>query len=68
MQQPQEFWQTRLGMTLMLWLCTLPLVLLIVFPLWGTRVALVTAAILLVTLLLVCWTLCSTRTPGGGEK
>ena len=32
MQQPQGFWETTLGMTLTLWLCTLPRVMLIVLP------------------------------------
>jgi protein-S-isoprenylcysteine O-methyltransferase Ste14 len=38
MQQPHGFWDTTMGMTLMLWLCTLPL--------WRSRVALVSAVVL----------------------
>jgi hypothetical protein len=58
MQQPQGFWETTLGMTLMLWLCTLPFVVLIVLPLWGGPIALVSAAVLLVAMLGICWVLC----------
>jgi hypothetical protein len=38
-------------MTLMLWLCTLPFVVLIVLPLWGGQIALILAAVLLVAML-----------------
>jgi hypothetical protein len=46
-------------MTLMLWLCTIPLVLIIILPLWGGWMALVSAAALLVVMLGICWALCS---------
>jgi hypothetical protein len=74
MQQPREFWDTTLGMTLMLWLCTLPLVLIIVLPLWGSWMALVSAAVLLLVMLGICWALCSVTplqdrlNPPRGEK
>jgi hypothetical protein len=45
------FWDTTLRMTLMLWLCTLPFVVLIVLPLWGGQIALILAAVLLVAML-----------------
>lgn len=61
MQQPKGSWDTTLEMTLILWLCTLPLVLLIVLPRWGSRVALLSAAALLVVMLFICWVLCHAR-------
>jgi hypothetical protein len=51
MQQPHGFWDTTMGMTLMLWLCTLPL--------WGSWVALVTALVLLVVMLAICRAICN---------
>jgi hypothetical protein len=50
-----------MGMTLMLWLCTLPFVLLIVLPLWGSRAALVSTLVLLVVMLGICRAICSVR-------
>jgi hypothetical protein len=48
-----------MGMTLMLWLCTLLFVLLIVLPLRGSRVALVSALVLLVVILAICRAICN---------
>jgi hypothetical protein len=48
-----------MGMTLMLRLCTLLFVVLIVLPLWGSWVALVSALVLLVVMLAICRAICN---------
>jgi hypothetical protein len=55
-------------MTLTLWLCTLPLVVMIILPLCGGRIALVSAAVLLVARLGICWTLCNVTPPEDRPK
>jgi hypothetical protein len=57
-----------MGRTLMLWLCALPFVVLIVLPLWGSRVALVSALVLLVVMRGICWAICSVRLPDEEQK
>lgn len=47
-----------MALTLVIWLCSLLLVGLVVLPLFGSRVALVTAGGLLVALLALCWGIC----------
>ena len=47
-----------MGLTLTVWVCTLPLVLLLIMPWFGVRVAIVTALVLLVVEAIVCWILC----------
>jgi hypothetical protein len=44
-------------------MCTLPFVVLIVLPLWGSWVALVSALVLLVVMRGICWAICSVRLP-----
>lgn len=47
-----------MGITLILWLCSLPLIAFLVLPLFGRAVALSTALALLVVFLVLCWGLC----------
>jgi hypothetical protein len=47
-----------LALTLVVWLCSLLLVGLVVLPLFGSKVALVTGLGLLVALLAICWGVC----------
>ncbi len=50
-------WDMPIFLALLIWLCTSPIVaLLVVF--WGWGVGLTAAAVLLVAILLVCWLLC----------
>lgn len=56
--------------SLLLWLCTLPLVGLLVLPWFGTRAAVLTAAALLVASVAACYGVCTWQTAGlgrGGE-
>jgi hypothetical protein len=55
-------------MTLTLWLCTLPLVAFVVLLFWGSRAALVSAMVLLVAMLFICWMLCNVRPLEEGGK
>jgi len=64
----------RLGTPLLLalgvWLCLLPLLALIVLPLFGWKAALYTGGALLITDLAACWFLCVfkvNKTPGPGQ-
>ena len=68
MQQPHGFWDTTMGMTLVLWLCSLPLVVFIAMLLGGSRVALVSALVLLVVMLGICRAICRVRVPDGEQK
>lgn len=53
--------ETPLLMTLLLWLCALPAVLLLTIPFLGVKAGLTIAAGLLVAMLLVCLGLCSSE-------
>ena len=68
MQQPHGFWDTRMGMTLALWLCTLPFVVVIAMWFGGSRVALLSAAVLLVVMFAICRAICRVRVPDGEQK
>jgi hypothetical protein len=50
-----------MGITLILWLCSLPLIAFLVLPLFGRAVALSAALALLVVFLVFCWGLCGRR-------
>lgn len=50
--------ETPLLMTLLIWLCALPVVVLLIGPWLGMKVALGVVAGLLVALLVICWMLC----------
>lgn len=45
-------------LSLMVWLCALPLIGIFVWPFFGGRVALIAAGLLLVLALLACWGIC----------
>jgi len=59
-------WQKRLNLvgsntmvvTLAVWLCTLLLISLFVYPFFGAEIALATAVVLSFLALLVCWGIC----------
>lgn len=50
-----------MALTLIVWLCTLPLVGLIIVPLFGSKAAMLTAGALLLALIPVCWAMCGYR-------
>jgi len=49
----------RMALTLGVWLCTLPFILLLLGPLLGWKVALLAAGGVLLALSLVCWSICA---------
>ncbi|HLF28974.1 MAG TPA: hypothetical protein VJG32_21820 [Anaerolineae bacterium] len=49
----------RMALSLLVWLCSLPLVVLVVVPLFGLTAAAVTALVLFLVALVVCWSICS---------
>lgn len=48
-----------LALAIVIWLCTLPLIGLLAFPLFGLKITLLLAAVLLILILVVCWGICS---------
>lgn len=44
-----------LALAFVIWLCSLPLIALLVIPLFGLKVGGVTALVLLIATLLICW-------------
>lgn len=47
-----------MGLTLTLWICTLPLIGFVIAPLFGRQVAIKVAIGLLIIMLAVCWVRC----------
>ncbi|MFH1646808.1 MAG: hypothetical protein ABID71_03825 [Chloroflexota bacterium] len=56
-----RFRDANLFLALMLWLCTLPLVILFGLPFLGLKITLYLAGLLLLADLLACWFLCNFR-------
>ncbi|MBI4927070.1 MAG: hypothetical protein HY835_04845 [Anaerolineae bacterium] len=48
-----------MALAIVIWMCTLPLVGLLVFPFFGLKISLLVAAILLISILVICWGICS---------
>ena len=48
-----------MALAITIWMCTLPLVGLLVIPFFGLKVGLVAAAALFIAAMLVCWGICS---------
>ena len=48
-----------MALAIIIWMCTLPLVGLLVFPFFGLKISLLILAGLLITILLICWGICS---------
>lgn len=51
-----------MALMIVLWLCSLPLIALVILPLFGRTVAFTVALALLPILLLICWGICGWRT------
>lgn len=47
-----------MALAIVIWMCTLPLVGLLVFPFFGLKVSLFAAAGLLAIILVICWGIC----------
>ena len=56
-----KFQDTNLFLALMLWLCILPLLVLVAYPFLGWKITFYLAAFLLVADLVACWFLCTLR-------
>ena len=46
-------------LAILIWMCTLPLVGLVILPFFGLGISLLVAAVLLICMLVVCWCMCS---------
>ncbi|HKZ82948.1 MAG TPA: hypothetical protein VJ793_04750 [Anaerolineae bacterium] len=49
----------QMALTIIVWLCSLPLIVLIVLPLLGLEVAAVAALTMLIIALAMCWGICA---------
>lgn len=45
-------------LAIVIWMCTLPLVGLLILPFFGLKVSLLAAAGLLIAVLIICWGIC----------
>ncbi len=52
------FHDTTLFLTLMLWLCVTPLVLVVIVPLFGWELGIIAVALTLLIALALCWGIC----------
>ncbi|HEU0291427.1 MAG TPA: hypothetical protein VFR47_01750 [Anaerolineales bacterium] len=50
-----------MALAIVIWMCTLPLVGLLVVPLFGVKVGLVAAAALFIAAMIICWGICSCK-------
>lgn len=48
-----------MALAIMIWLCTLPLVGLLVIPFFGLKVGLIVAVALFIAAMVICWGICS---------
>ena len=47
-----------MALAIIIWMCTLPLVGLLVVPFFGLKVGLVAAAALFIAVIVICWGIC----------
>jgi len=57
-----------MALTLILWLCSLPLVALFVIPFFGLKVATVVAFILFLVMMAICWAICGWKVFTGRDS
>jgi len=48
-----------MALAIVIWMCTLPLVGLLIVPFLGLKAGLVAAAALLITVMIICWGICN---------
>ncbi len=48
-----------MALAILIWMCTLPLVGLLMFPFFGLKIMLLVSAGLLIAILVLCWGVCS---------
>jgi hypothetical protein len=48
-----------MALAIVIWMCTLPLVGLLVIPFFELKVSLVVAAVLFIAVMVICWGICS---------
>jgi hypothetical protein len=53
-----HFYSEDMALAVIIWICTLPLVGLVVAPLFGPQAASLTALALLIAIMAVCWLIC----------
>ncbi|GER78837.1 MAG: hypothetical protein HZC39_13190 [Chloroflexi bacterium] len=48
-----------MALAFLIWLCTLPLIGLLVIPFFGLKVGLIVAVVLFIAVMVVCWGVCT---------
>ncbi len=48
-----------MALAITIWLCTLPLVGLLVVPIFGLKAGLIVAVVLFIVAMVICWGICS---------
>ncbi len=68
MFKASHFYSEDMALALIIWVCTLPLVGIIVAPLFGSQVALISALLLLILIMVVCWGICGWKLVFGKKE
>ena len=63
-----HFFSEDIALALIIWICTLPLVALLIAPLLGTRIAVLTALVLFIVIMAVCWGVCGWKVVHGDDE
>ncbi len=67
-KQLRSFHSEDMALALMLWLCSLPLVALLVIPFFGLKVAAIVALILFLVMMAICWGICGWKVFTGRDS
>ena len=65
---PRSGLSDAMGLTLVVWLCSLVAIGLFVVPLVGLRVAALVAVGLFIALLVACWSICAYQLSGNNDQ
>jgi uncharacterized membrane protein (DUF4010 family) len=66
-KQLRRLHSEEMALTLMLWLCCLPLIALFVIPFFGLKVAAVVAVVLFLVMMAICWGICGWKVVTGRD-
>ncbi|MBI1877231.1 MAG: hypothetical protein HYR94_03180 [Chloroflexi bacterium] len=67
-KQLRRIHSEEMALSLMLWLCCLPLVALFVIPFFGLKVTAVVALILFLVMMAICWGICGWKVFTGRDS
>jgi hypothetical protein len=61
MKQLRSVHSDQMALTLVLWMCSLPLVAMAVIPLFGLKATAIVSAVLFFVAVAICWGICAWR-------